>query len=126
MDDLAIDIVGLDINYERIANRLTAPLHPKHADYRYKQIHVVLINWHVDDFPDLKSEVKQLAAVFDRDYAFTTVGIYTIPSKNPYSKLEGFLSRFKEEYSDQDNLLIIFYSGHGGQKNGRLIWQGYR
>ena len=90
-----------------------------HDTYRYKEVHALLLSW-MDDDLGVVHEVQELEKVFRDDYCFTSVRIWEIPSLKPYSKLEYELYGFKKSYSTDENLLVVYYGGHGYLDNSRL------
>ena len=94
--------------------------------YRYKEVHVLLLSWEDDDL-GVVDEVVELEDVFRKAYGCQTVRRWEIPSLKPYSKLEDQLYRFRKKYSSSDNLLIVYYAGHGYLDYSRLWkWAAYR
>ncbi len=94
--------------------------------YIYKEVHVLLLSWEDDDLGVI-AEVAELEKVFRKDYGYHTVRKWEIPSLKPYSTLEDELYRFRKDHSSKDNLLIIYYAGHGYLDYSRLWkWAAYR
>ena len=94
--------------------------------YRYKEVHTLLLSWEDDDL-GVVDEVLELKSVFRDDYDFDTVRLWVIPRHRPYSKLEDELYQFRKEFSSTDNLLIVYYAGHGYLDYSRSWkWAAYR
>lgn len=91
---------------------------------RYKAVNVVMFHWEEDDI-GVAPEVHELSAVFKDVYRFASVDLHLIPSRNPYKFVERALDDLKRGNSDKDNLLIVYYSGHGGLDKGKLMWSPY-
>jgi hypothetical protein len=85
----------------------------------YKEVHVLLMCWKEDDL-ECWGEIEGLRNVFKSLYNFHTVTPYQIPSSNPYSAVGIQLHNLVERYSAPDNLLIVYYGGHGRIDDGTL------
>jgi hypothetical protein len=83
-----------------------------------------MFHWAEDDI-GVNFEVHDLSAVFKDIYHFASVDIHVIPSHNPYKFVERTLDNLKRGNSYKDNLLIVYYSGHGSLDNGKLMWSAY-
>ena len=81
-------------------------------EYEYKEIHVLCIIWEEDDL-GVKQETRRFGNLFQDEFGVTSSIIYRITSINSYVKLEKLLGRYKDLLSHPDNLLVIYYSGHG-------------
>lgn len=115
-----------DHNYTRISQRSLRIPNPHLGNYRYKQVHVLLLSWE-DCYLRLIGEIGRLAVVFDRHYGATSIASYLIPSRSSYSHLQDTVLRFRSDYSNLDHLLIVYYGGHGYNENGSgLRWLGYK
>ena len=94
--------------------------------YRYKQVHCLLLSWEADDLGVI-DEVKELADVFKDLYGYHSVQRWRIPTQRSYLKLEDTLYQFRKVHSSDDNLLIVYYAGHGYLDDYRLwTWAAYR
>ena len=92
---------------------------------RYNEVHAVLFYWAEDDL-GVEFEVTTLTGVFQDTYQFSSVAKHKIPSRKPYSTVERILDDFKRSCSDRNNLLIVYYGGHGGLVDGKMMWSPYR
>ena len=116
------------IKIEDFVDRLRASVENffPNRKYRYQEVHVLLLSWEDDDL-GVVDEVVELEDVFRKDYGCQTVERWEIPSLKPYSNLEDKLYLFKKNYSSSDNLLIVYYAGHGYLDYSRLWkWAAYR
>ena len=116
------------IKIEDFVDRLRASVENffPNSKYRYKEVHVLLLSWEDDDL-GVVDEVVELEDVFRKDYGCETVERWEIPSLKPYSNLEDKLYLFRKNYSSCDNLLIVYYAGHGYLDYSRLWkWAAYR
>ena len=90
----------------------------KVADYRpirhqrYAAVNVLLISWKDDD-TNSATEIKQLQTLFKESFNYTT-SWYQIPSKDSQTSLNQLIASFLHNFGGPDNLLIIYYGGHGG------------
>lgn len=95
----------------------TFPTDPR----RYDSVHVLLLRWADDDL-GTEREIKDLDSVFSDTYHYTTErGI--IPSKISHAKLEHMITCFRDSRDSPDNLLILYYGGHGVRDfDNKSIW----
>jgi hypothetical protein len=89
------------------AVRLSAP-----KGYPYRVVHVLLLEWEEDDL-GMNQAVSELRSVFEGTFGFESVKSFKIPSRRSYNALEARLQEFKQQNSSEQNLLIVYYSGHG-------------
>ncbi|KAJ4299206.1 hypothetical protein N0V90_004450 [Kalmusia sp. IMI 367209] len=80
----------------------------------YLKVAVLLIKW-ADKLDDLgtREEVEELEGVFRERFNFRTQIVELDGSSKPQYQLNRSLSTFVEEYDGPNNLLIVYYSGHG-------------
>lgn len=81
---------------------------------RYAAVNVLLISWKDDD-TDSKTEIGQLGRLFKEYFNYTTCS-YLIPSSKSQSSLNLQLASFLDAFGGPDNLLVVYYGGHGGPK----------
>src|SRR5450432_1451794 len=105
---------------ETLTNAAAAAF-PNRGRSRYKGVHVLLLSWEEDNLGVLE-EVLELQDIFRRLYGFET-DKWKIPSHKSHNSLAGKLLKFVDDYDDKDNLLIVYYGGHGGMDDDRrCIW----
>ncbi|KAL8858201.1 MAG: hypothetical protein Q9178_005213 [Gyalolechia marmorata] len=88
----------------------------------YTSVHVLLLRWVEDDL-NVQEELTTLKAVFDNQYGFATEQ-WNIPSQNSTRALQSKLYDFQNCHQSEDELLIVYYGGHGDadRRRGRSIW----
>ena len=92
------------------------------ADYRYIRhqryaaVNVLLISWKDDD-TNSATEIKQLKTFFQESFHYTACS-YQIPSTDSQASLNFQIASFLHAFGGPDNLLIIYYGGHGGPRIG--------
>lgn len=104
------------------------------ADYqarrtqRYAAVNVILLTWVETDIgPYLMEEVTELSKMF-RDVFNYAVWPYKIPSLDAERSLNLAIAQFIKSFGHEDNLLIVYYSGHGGPRvetKGPCTWAAY-
>ncbi|PQE30538.1 homeobox domain containing protein [Rutstroemia sp. NJR-2017a WRK4] len=84
--------------------------------FAYSEVHVLFLSWHPDD-DDLhvEQEVKELDDVFRNTFGYKTTQriLKQDPDKSPQNQITFFLAEFVLKHDHRDNLLIIYYAGHG-------------
>ena len=84
----------------------------------YQKVSVLFLRWEDDVFiePDVNNgvqgEIDDLERVFMRDYGFKT-DLYLIPSQNSQRCLQKKIYLLQEEHDSRDELLVVYYGGHG-------------
>ncbi|KAL8789317.1 MAG: hypothetical protein Q9213_001240 [Squamulea squamosa] len=88
----------------------------------YTSVHVLLLRWAEDDL-NVQQELSTLKGVFENQYNFATEQ-WDIPSQNPTRALQAKLYDFQICHQSEDELLIVYYGGHGDadRRRGRSIW----
>ena len=95
----------------------------KLADYchirhqQYAAVNVLLISWKDDDTISA-TEIKQLQTLFQESFNYT-VCLYQIPSTDSQASLNFQIASFLHAFGGPDNLLVIYYGGHGGPRTGQ-------
>ena len=104
-----------------LLNSAAAAAFPNQGSSRYKAVHALLLTWE-DDNLGVINEVDELEVVFRQTYHFK-VEKWKIPSKRPHNTLAAKLLGFLEDFESKDNLLIIYYGGHGSMNDDRqCVW----
>lgn len=94
---------------------------PNKGKTRYAAVHVLLLSWINDDLGVI-DEVLELQEVFQTRYSFHTQE-WKIPSNRSHISLALRIMQFLEEFESQENLLIIYYGGHGNMNDDRqCVW----
>ncbi|KAL9092581.1 MAG: hypothetical protein Q9165_004385 [Trypethelium subeluteriae] len=84
---------------------------------RYTFVTVLILYWKDTDLK-LWDELKELEDLFRNTFNYN-VERYEIPSQRSQDQLEHIIDLFLIRYGTPDNLVIIYYGGHGGPtKNG--------
>lgn len=94
----------------------------------YTQVHVLLISWEDHDLGDIDGEIRDLRAVFEQDYHYSSVAYFPIPVKDkPSARLNKEVSSFIEEQSfPDDSLIIVYYAGHcSPDSQGQAEWAAF-
>lgn len=91
----------------------------------YLQVRCLLLDWEDDDL-GCRREINELEQVF-RDRFDYSVENWRIPSQNPKSQLLSKLQDFVAKGPTENELLIVYYGGHGGStRDGELRWVANR
>ncbi|KUJ24440.1 uncharacterized protein LY89DRAFT_776560 [Mollisia scopiformis] len=111
-------------SHETIISNEISRYNPRRSQ-RYSTVHVLLIRWKDDDI-GVADEVKQLAQLFRDKFNFF-VWPYQIPTENSQVELYLHIAQFIQRCgSENDNLIILHYSGHGGRTadlmNSECVW----
>jgi hypothetical protein len=118
VDDPTASSGEVDISEELSRYRLRRQQH-------YACVHVLLLSWKDSDIEVLGAEIKELARVFRQHFNYL-VWPYHIPSQEPQTRLQLHVAQFIARYGQEDNLVVVFYSGHGGRTidrtNPACIW----
>ena len=95
----------------------------KGGPHLYSAVHVLLLRW-VDDDLQVQTEISKLQSVLANQFLFQ-VEQWQIPSTSPTRALQTKLYDFQEAYQDENELLIVYYGGHGDAdpRRGRSIWR---
>ena len=100
---------------DRLRTKLASYRHIRHQ--RYEAVNVLLLSWEDDD-TDGAAEVEQLKRLFKESFNYTTCS-YFIPSSKPQSSLNVRVASFIDAFGGADNLLIVYYGGHGGPRTSQ-------
>lgn len=91
--------------------------YPNAGRSRYAAVHVLLLSWEDDDL-NVDEEAKGLQNVLEEFYGFSTER-WKIPSNRSNIQLQSKLVDFQETHDKEDNLLIVYYGGHGYLNDNR-------
>lgn len=87
----------------------------------YDNVYVLLIRWAEDDLGTEK-EINDLDKVFREEYNYSTER-ELIPSHDSHNTLEYMIARFRHNHDGPNNLLIVYYGGHGERaSDNKSIW----
>ncbi|KAF2106421.1 hypothetical protein BDV96DRAFT_507959 [Lophiotrema nucula] len=80
----------------------------------YLKVSVLIIKW-ADELDELKTraEVEELEAVFSSQFHYYVRTVELDVSHKPQLRINTFLSEFIEENDGPNNLMIVYYTGHG-------------
>ena len=88
---------------------------------RYREVSCLLLSWKDDDLGVIE-EVTELQDVLGNDYAFY-VETWEIPTAKAHNSLATKLLDFINAHEGKDNLLIVYYGGHGRMDDDRQsVW----
>ena len=88
---------------------------------RYKAVHVLLLSWENDDLGVIK-EILELDSTLTSIYGYATEQ-WSIPSRRSHNSLAKQLTGYLEKYESEENLLIVYYGGHGYMNDNRqCVW----
>lgn len=96
---------------------------PRTEDYRYSKVRVLLLSWEEDDL-GIAEEVEALAKIFKSAFAFRVEAV-KIRSKKPHKQVRFLLTKLLGR-TEENQLAIIYYSGHGDYKDGFMKWVAYK
>ncbi|CAM1511327.1 Fc.00g088400.m01.CDS01 [Cosmosporella sp. VM-42] len=96
---------------------------------QYTQVHVLMIAWADDDLGEVDVEIRDLRAVFEKDYNYSSVSFFPIPiDGSQRRRLNAEISSFVENQSQQsDSLIIVYYAGHcSANDQGQAEWAAFQ
>ena len=103
-------------NYgKRTVTKLADYCHIRHQGYA--AVNILLISWKDDD-TNSATEIKQLQTLFQESFNYT-VCLYQFPSIDSQASLNFQIASFLLASGGPNNLLIIYYGGHGGPRTGQ-------
>ena len=92
--------------------------------FPYRKAAILILYWAEDDFqPPCEKEADEVRKLFSRKFQYDTV-VFPIPSDNSRNALEKAVVDFKFANDAENNLMIIYYSGHGDpdKLRGKAVW----
>lgn len=110
--------------FGRIVNSAAAAAFPNRGLSRYKEVHALLLSWEQDNL-GVANEIAELKDVFQQIYHFNVDG-WKIPSEKSHNSLAAKVLGFLNDYDSTENLLIVYYGGHGFMNDDRqCVWSWY-
>lgn len=107
-----------------ILNSAASAAFPNQGSSRYKEVHALLLSWK-DDNLGVVNEISELHDVFQQICRFK-VENWSIPSERSHIALATKVLGFLNDYESRDNLLIVYYGGHGSMNDDRqCVWSWY-
>jgi hypothetical protein len=96
------------------------------STYHYARVYALLFHWTDDDL-GVFQEVHDLAKVFFEVCEFTHVTVASIPRRHAHALVDSEIRSFTSRYASPNNLLIVYYSGHGSlDSRHQLNWWAKR
>lgn len=86
---------------------------------RYDKVYVLFLSWE-GDLLGVSREIAELRDVFRHSYHYNTEE-WHIPNIRSHNSLVQRISEFLEDYEDRENLLIVYYAGHGCLNDDRQL-----
>ena len=97
----------------------------RRSNSNYNSVHVLLLSFEGDDLGVI-DEILPLKHVFAELYQYKVEEPWKIPSINSSLRLMQRMIDFIDKYGHPDNLLIVYYAGHGSpnreQVSAAPIW----
>ncbi|KAF1830725.1 hypothetical protein BDW02DRAFT_633411 [Decorospora gaudefroyi] len=83
----------------------------------YRKVEVLIIRWHesIDEFKDHKQEIERLKTIFTAGFGYGCTVKSICNSSSPQVDLNHHVLSHVREHDGDDNLLIVYYTGHGFQ-----------
>lgn len=104
-----------------ILNEAALAAFPNRGRTRYAAVHVLLLSWENDDL-GVHTELSELQSVLQTYYSFNTQE-WRIQSIRSHNSLGLRIMEFLEQFESEDNLLVIYYGGHGYMNDDRqCVW----
>ena len=104
-----------------VLNSAATAAFPNRGQSRYKEVHALLLSWE-DDNLGVIDEVTELNNVFTDLYHFETEQ-WKIPSDSSHLSLAAKIIGFVNDYGSNENLLVVYYGGHGVMNDDRqCVW----
>jgi hypothetical protein len=94
----------------------------------YSQVHVLLLFWARNDLgAGVEEEVRDLRAVFEKEYNYGCVSLPIPVDGSQERRLNLEISRFVDDRSrNSDSLIIIYYAGHCSKNaQGQTEWAAF-
>lgn len=88
----------------------------------YENAAVLLVRWH-DELDDLntRKETEELHKLFAEQFNYQCTTVELDVLTKPQLQMNKHLSTFLEKHDGPNNLLIVYYTGHGLHKEGKYL-----
>lgn len=83
----------------------------------YREVHVLLLSWEGGD-EKIHDQLEELQELFSVEFGYQ-VNEWLIPPIKPHQALNGELYAFLRRFDVKNNLLVVYYGGHGKIDNER-------
>ncbi|KAL9119202.1 MAG: hypothetical protein Q9187_004247 [Circinaria calcarea] len=134
--DFVASVVDYESEYEKVNSSMQLLWEKvmEQGSYKtnsaYESVAVLLLSWDKDlDDMNIKDEVDSLERVFTTDFNYKVYNkcISKIPNKSAQNQVNHHVADFIYEEDGPNNLLIVYYAGHGkpGSGHGYLELAGY-
>lgn len=91
----------------------------------YFDVHALFLFWEADDL-NVEQQVSEVQDVLMTDFKTSSATVVKIPSQHPFRYMEKVFENFKNKCAAVDNLLVVYYHGHGSLENNKLMWAANR
>ncbi|CAK4034149.1 Hypothetical predicted protein [Lecanosticta acicola] len=85
----------------------------------YDRVGALLLCWQDDDLEAWTREVVRLGSIFKEQYSYD-VHQFRIPSDRAVTATHKRVADFAHQYDGPNNLMILYYGGHGFKEDNRL------
>lgn len=105
----------------QVLNQALTAAFPRSSRSRYSDVYVLLISWENDDL-GVVTEIDELEVLLRHMYHYRT-DQWKIPSNKSHNAVVRRIMQSLEDFESTDNLLIVYYGGHGYMNEDRqCVW----
>ncbi|KAI1208289.1 uncharacterized protein F4807DRAFT_158691 [Annulohypoxylon truncatum] len=84
----------------------------------YSSVHALLLSWEEGD-ATFGENVRDVALLFQESLNYLVLP-YKIPSDDSQRRLNLYVAQFLSQYGGGDNLIVVYYAGHGAPSPSKL------